>query len=91
VRLGLSLRAVARGLVVLVRYGTASEDGVVTPAVCRIKGVEAERLGGERQDGESGELGDGDVDLDVTKRNAEALEGDRDSERLILNVEAAST
>lgn len=89
--MGLSLRAVARGLVVLVRYGTASGDGVVTLAVCRIKEVDAERLGGERHDGESGELGDGDVDLDVTRRNAEALEGDRDSERRILNVEAAST
>ena len=31
--------------------------------------------------GERGDLGIGDVDLDVTRRKAETLDGDRDSER----------
>lgn len=44
-----------------------------------------DRFGGGSRDGESGELGEGDVDLEVTRRNLDGdlespLDGDRDSE-----------
>lgn len=43
------------------------------------------------RDGESGEIGDGEADLDVTKRKAAPLEGDRERERRsCLNAEALS-
>ena len=46
----------------------------------------------ETRDGERGELGDGEADLDVTKRKAGPFEGDRERERRsCLKAEAAST
>lgn len=54
--------------------------------------AEADRFGGGPRDGDSGELGDGDADFDVIKRNAGPLEGDLESERRsCLNADAAST
>ncbi|MCJ1470727.1 hypothetical protein MMC07_009374 [Pseudocyphellaria aurata] len=54
--------------------------------------AEADRFGGGPRDGERGELGDGDADLDVIKRNAGPFEGDLDSERRnCLNADAGST
>ena len=54
--------------------------------------AEIDRFGGGSREGESGELGDGDVDFDVTRRNAGPLDGDRESERRsCLKAEAGST
>ena len=56
-----------------------------------------DRFGGGSRDGESGELGEGDVDFEVTRRNLEgerdsAFEGDLDKEcRSCLKAEVGST
>lgn len=53
---------------------------------------DTDRLGGEMREGESGELGDGDVDFEVIKRKVGPLEGDRESERLnCMKAEDGST
>ncbi len=53
---------------------------------------DADRLGGDGIGGESGELGDGDVDFDVISRNVGPFEGERESERRsCLNAEEGST
>ena len=54
--------------------------------------ADIDRLGSGSRDGERGELGDGDVDFDVTRRKAGPLEGDLESERRsCLKAEAGST
>lgn len=54
--------------------------------------AEAERLGGDSSDGESGELGDGEVDFEVISRKAGPFDGDLESERRnCLIAEDAST
>jgi len=59
--------------------------------------AEIDRLGGGSFAGESGELGEGDVDLEVIRRNLDVdldspLDGDLDSEcRSCLKAEAGST
>lgn len=59
--------------------------------------AESERFGGGSLDGESGELGEGDADLEVTRRNLDGdlvnpLDGDLDSEcRSCLKADAGST
>ena len=54
--------------------------------------ADIDRLGSGSREGERGELGDGDVDFDVTRRNAGPLEGDLESERRsCLKAEAGST
>lgn len=59
--------------------------------------AEIDRFGGGSLDGERGELGEGDADLEVTRRNLEGdldspLDGDLDSEcRSCLKAEAGST
>jgi len=54
--------------------------------------AEIDRFGGCSRDGESGELGEGDVDFDVTRRKAGPLDGDLDSDRRsCLNADAGST
>ena len=54
--------------------------------------IDPMRFCGDSGDGESGELGDGEVDLDVTRRKAGLLEGDWEREcRSCLIVEFVST
>ena len=54
--------------------------------------ADIDRFGGDSREGDSGELGDGDVDLDVTSRKAGPLDGDLESERRsCLKAEAGST
>ena len=54
--------------------------------------ADIDRPGRGSREGESGELGDGDVDFDVTRRKAGPLDGDRESERRnCLKAEAGST
>lgn len=54
--------------------------------------ADIDRFGGGSREGESGELGDGDVDFDVTRRNAGPLDGDLESEwRNCLKADAGST
>lgn len=54
--------------------------------------ADIDRFGRGSREGESGELGDGDVDFDVTRRNAGPFDGDLESERRIcLKAEAGST
>ena len=43
--------------------------------------AEMDRFGGGCREGESGELGDGDVDFEVTRRKAGPLDGDLERER----------
>ncbi len=53
--------------------------------------MDADRVVVHTREGESGELGDGEADLDVTRRNAAPLEGDRERERRsCLNAAALS-
>lgn len=55
---------------------------------------EIDRIGGGSREGDSGELGDGDVDFEVTRRKAGPgpFEGDLERERRIcLKAEAGST
>lgn len=59
--------------------------------------ADIDRFGGGSRDGESGEIGEGDVDLEVTRRNLDGdrdrpFDGDLDSEcRSCLKAEAGST
>jgi hypothetical protein len=59
--------------------------------------AESDRFGGGSLDGDSGELGEGDVDLEVTRRNLDGdlvnpLDGDLDREfRSCLKADAVST
>ncbi len=54
--------------------------------------ADIDRFGGGSRVGESGELGDGDVDFDVTRRKAGPLDGDLEREcRSCLKAEAGST
>ena len=54
--------------------------------------ADIDRLGSGSREGESGELGDGDVDFEVTRRKAGPLDGDLESERRsCLKAEAGST
>lgn len=54
--------------------------------------ADIDRPGSGSREGESGELGDGDVDFDVTRRKAGPLDGDLESERRnCLKAEAGST
>lgn len=54
--------------------------------------ADIDRVGGCSRGGESGELGDGDADFDVTRRNAGPFDGDLESEcRSCLKAEAGST
>ena len=54
--------------------------------------ADSDRYGGVSREGESVELGDGDVDLDVTRLKVGPLDGDLDSERRsCLNADAGST
>lgn len=90
VRLGLTLREPDLAFFALGGYGMAMGDGERT-VVCGRRLAEVARLGGDR-DGESGELGDGDVDFDVTKRKVGVFEGDLESEwRSCRIAEVAST
>lgn len=43
--------------------------------------ADIDRLGRGSLEGESGERGDGEVDFDVTRRNAGPFDGDLESER----------
>ena len=57
-----------------------------------IRLAEAERSVGDSSEGESGELGDGEVDFDVMSRKAGPFDGDLESERRnCLMAEVAST
>lgn len=54
--------------------------------------ADMDRFGGGSREGESGELGDGDVDFEVTRRKAGPLDGDLERERRsCLKAEAGST
>ena len=54
--------------------------------------ADIDRFGGGSREGESGELGDGDVDFDVTRRKAGPFDGDLERERLsCLKAEVGST
>lgn len=54
--------------------------------------ADVDRFGGGSRECESGELGDGDVDFDVTRRNAGPLDGDLERERRnCLKAAAGST
>jgi hypothetical protein len=69
--------------------GTLRGDGAMVLAFDR-RPKEAVRVNGD-SDGESGELGDGEVDLEVTSRNVGPLEGERDNDRRsCARVEAGS-
>ena len=52
--------------------------------------AEADRVCDGAQDGDRGEVGDGEVEVDVTKRKAGLLDGERDNERRMLKGEARS-
>lgn len=54
--------------------------------------ADIDRPGSGSREGESGELGDGDVDFEVTRRKAGPRDGDLESERRnCLKAEAGST
>ena len=78
---GLSRRAPDRVFLALGGNGVASGDGDITLAF-ESKLTEPARFWGESGDGERGELGEGDADLDVISRNVGPLDGDLESERL---------
>lgn len=60
--------------------------------VCGTRLAEAERVDGDSSDGESGELGDGEVDFEVMSRKAGPFDGDLESERRnCVIAEVAST
>ena len=52
--------------------------------------AEADRVCDGAQDGDRGEVGDGEVEVDVTKRKAGLLDGERDNERRMLKGETRS-
>ena len=86
--MGLSLRITERGR-------TGVESGIVVDVGATILArerspAEADRCCDEAQDGERGDVGDGEVDVDVTSRKAGLLDGERDKERRILKGEALS-
>jgi len=101
-RVGLNFRVAGRIFRALCGYGIANEEGEDT---CEGEStlVDIERIGGASRDGESGELGEGEVDFEVTRRNFDGvlvnegvrvrpLDGDLDSEcRNCLKAEAGST
>ena len=89
-RIGLSLRAGGLSFRALVVKGAASGEGEGVCEEVRIF-ADNDRCGGSRE-GDKGELGEGEVDFDITKRKAGPLDGDRESERRsCLNAEAGST
>ena len=54
--------------------------------------ADTDRFGCGSREGESGELGEGDVDFDVTRRKAGPLDGDLERERRsFLKAAAGST
>lgn len=78
-RMGLSLRG-WRFFLALGANGTANcEGGTVVVDTKRLK--ELTRFGGERGEGESGEVGEGEFDFEVMSRNAGPRDGDRDKDR----------
>ena len=90
-RIGLSLLGIDLVFFALGGKATARGEPDVTFA-CGRRCAEAERLDGDRGDGERGELGDGDVDFEVISRKAGPFDGDRESERRnCLIAEVAST
>ena len=90
-RIGLNLRAAGRSFRAPVVVGAASGDAEEACVGVRMF-ADNERYGGGSRDGDSGELGEGDVDFDVTKRNVGPFDGDLDRERRsCLNAEAGST
>ena len=86
--MGLNLRTIERGRTG-VESGTVVDDGAAILAMERSP-AEADRCCAEAQDGERGEVGDGEVEVDVTSRKAGLLDGERDNERRILKGEALS-
>lgn len=60
--------------------GAAKGDDGVAFAMGR-KPVDTDRTEAQMRDGERGELGEGEADLDVTKRKFAPFDGDLDSER----------
>lgn len=78
--IGLNLRAPDRFFLMVEGYGIRNGDDCAASENDKML-AEADLLGVEVRDGESGELGDGDADLDVTKRKVGPLEGERERER----------
>ena len=95
-RIGLSLLEAGRIFLVLLVCGMASGDNE-GECVGESTFADNDRCGGGSRGGESGELGAGDVDFEVTSRNLEGdrdkpLDGDRDNEcRSCLKAEVGST
>ena len=78
--MGLALRTLDLFFLALGGKGVASGDGDMTLAFDN-RFSEPARFWGDSEDGESGELGDGDVDLEVTSLKVGPFDGDRDKER----------
>ena len=91
VRIGLGLRAGGLFFFALGGKATAKgEEGAALPRESRLADVD--RCVGDGGVGDSGELGEGDVDFEVISRKAAPLEGDLESERRnCLIAEVAST
>ncbi len=90
-RIGLSFRVAGLIFRALCACGMASGEEVETCVGESIL-AEIDRFGGCSRDGESGELGEGDVDFEVTRRKVGPLEGDLESDRRsCLNAAAGST
>lgn len=90
-RIGLSLRGADRAFRAVCGAGVANAVGVVD---CRGGKMPAEIDRGDSlsRGGDKGELGEGEADLDVTKRKAGVFDGERERERRsCLKAEAGST
>ena len=91
VRMGLNLRALERCRPIVGFDGSGEVDNGGEAICAKVsRPVEADLFCGEAQEGDKGELGDGEVGCDVTRRKAGPFDGDRDNERRMLKGEVGS-